>query len=260
MSLATTASNDAGARRATRAVRAGVGSGDWIINGRKIWITKADEADFTILMAVTDKNAEGRNGMSAFLVDRDTPGFRIEREIPMLGGHRTYEVVLEECRVPDSQVLGEPGSGAFEVVEFDSYRIKISDNVRTAVPEVDSSSRPTLQLFGSDDPKDRAELAWRLSLPLCTLLLALLALPLSYYNPRSGHAYNLVFALGAYLAYQNLLWLLRNWIASDKLPSALAILPAHLLILLLALALLHYRNRPAGSLLPVLRAWLRKTP
>lgn len=156
--------------------------------------------------------------------------------------------------------VGEPGSGAFEVVEFDSYRIMISDNVRTAAPQMDSSTRPTLQLFGSDDPKDRAELAWRLSLPLCALLLALLALPLSYYNPRSGHAYNLVFALGAYLGYQNLLWLLRNWIASDKLPSALAILPAHLLILLLALALLHYRNRPAGSLLPVVRDWLRKTP
>ena len=56
----------------TRAVRDG---GDWIINGRKIWITRAAEADFTILMAITDKDKKARGGMCAFLVHRDTPGF-----------------------------------------------------------------------------------------------------------------------------------------------------------------------------------------
>lgn len=154
--------------------------------------------------------------------------------------------------------VGEPGSAAFEVVAFDRYSIKISDNVRVTPTELNSGMRPTLALLHSDQPKDRAELAWRLSMPISALLLALLAIPLSYYNPRAGHAYNLLAALGAYLLYQNLLWLLRNWIASGKIPSALGILPAHLLILLLALALFHYRNRPAGPLLPVLLPWLRK--
>ncbi|MBA4045050.1 MAG: acyl-CoA dehydrogenase, partial [Erythrobacter sp.] len=63
-------------RMTTTAVQDG---DDWIINGRKIWITKGDQAHFTILMAVTDKNPNGRNGMSAFLVDRDTPGFNVLR-------------------------------------------------------------------------------------------------------------------------------------------------------------------------------------
>ncbi|MEZ6012342.1 MAG: acyl-CoA dehydrogenase family protein [Hyphomonas sp.] len=92
----------------TRAVRDG---GDWIINGRKIWITRAAEADFTILMAITDKDKKARGGMSAFLVDRDTPGFKVLRRIPMLGGEFTYEVALEDCRVPGWKLLGEEGQG-----------------------------------------------------------------------------------------------------------------------------------------------------
>jgi alkylation response protein AidB-like acyl-CoA dehydrogenase len=92
----------------TRAVRNG---DDWIINGRKIWITRAEEADFTILMAITDPKKRARGGMSAFLVDRDAPGFKVERRIPMVGGEFTYEVVLEDCRVPGWKLLGTEGQG-----------------------------------------------------------------------------------------------------------------------------------------------------
>ncbi|WP_340691892.1 acyl-CoA dehydrogenase [Hyphomonas sp.] len=84
---------------------------DWVINGRKIWITRAAEADFTILMAITDPVKRARGGMSAFLVDRDTPGFNVLRRIPMLGGEYTYEVVLENCRVPGWKLLGKEGDG-----------------------------------------------------------------------------------------------------------------------------------------------------
>ncbi len=92
----------------TRAVRDG---DDWIINGRKIWITRAAEADFTILMAITDTEKRARGGMSAFLVDRETPGFNVLRRIPMVGGEFTYEVVLEDCRVPGWKLLGSEGQG-----------------------------------------------------------------------------------------------------------------------------------------------------
>ncbi|WP_119422673.1 acyl-CoA dehydrogenase family protein [Desertibaculum subflavum] len=91
----------------TRAVRCG---GDWVINGRKIWVSYVPAADFTVLLARTG-DARDHRGISAFLIDKGTKGFRIEREIPMLGGHRTYELVLEDCRVPASQLLGEPGQG-----------------------------------------------------------------------------------------------------------------------------------------------------
>ena len=92
----------------TRAVRDGE---DWILNGRKIWISRADEADFTILMAVTDRKKGARGGISAFLVDRDSPGFSVLRPIPMIGGAVTYEVVLEDCRVAGWKLLGAEGQG-----------------------------------------------------------------------------------------------------------------------------------------------------
>ncbi len=92
----------------TRAVRDG---DDWVINGRKIWISRADHADFTILMAVTDREKGARGGMSAFLVDKDTPGFIVQRRIPMIGGAVTYEILLEDCRVEGWKLLGTEGQG-----------------------------------------------------------------------------------------------------------------------------------------------------
>ena len=88
----------------TRAVKDG---DDWVINGRKIWISRIAKADFTIVMAVTDTDEGARGGITAFLVDKGTPGFIVARAIPMMGGQRTYEVVFEDCRVPESQVLGK---------------------------------------------------------------------------------------------------------------------------------------------------------
>jgi acyl-CoA dehydrogenase len=92
----------------TRAVRDG---DQWVINGRKIWISRAQDADFTILMAVTDREKGARGGISAFLVDKGTPGFNVLRRIPMIGGHITYEIALEDCRVPNGKLLGNEGQG-----------------------------------------------------------------------------------------------------------------------------------------------------
>jgi len=92
----------------TRAVKDG---DTWVLNGRKIWISRVDHADFTIVMAITNPEKGSRGGISAFLVDKDTPGFEIAREIPIIGGNRTYEVVFDNCRLSDSQLLGEEGEG-----------------------------------------------------------------------------------------------------------------------------------------------------
>ncbi len=91
----------------TRAVRQG---DEWVINGRKIWVSRVPQADFIILMARTGEGKR-HEGVTAFIVERGTKGFIIEREIPMLGGQRTYELVFEDCRIPASQVLGVEGKG-----------------------------------------------------------------------------------------------------------------------------------------------------
>ena len=85
--------------------------GRWILNGRKIWVSRMPQADFTIAMAVTDPEKGSRGGITAFLVDKDAVGMRIGQEFPMLGGHRTYEVIFENCELPEAQVLGKIGDG-----------------------------------------------------------------------------------------------------------------------------------------------------
>lgn len=91
----------------TRAERVGDG---WVLNGSKIWVSRSDEADFTILMAVTEPG-KGNAGISAFIIEKDTPGFKVARAIPMIGGQRTFEIFLEDCRLPESALLGELGKG-----------------------------------------------------------------------------------------------------------------------------------------------------
>lgn len=100
----------AGADPAAMSTRAELQEDHWVLNGRKIWISKMDDADFTIVMAKTD-TSKGRHGISAFLIDRDTPGFIVERKIPMIGGTKTYEILLDNCRLHKDQLLGELNKG-----------------------------------------------------------------------------------------------------------------------------------------------------
>lgn len=100
----------AGADPAAMATRAELQGDHWVLNGRKIWISKMDQADFTIVMAKTD-SSKGRHGISAFLIDTGTPGFIVERKIPMIGGTKTYEILLDNCRLHKDQLLGELNKG-----------------------------------------------------------------------------------------------------------------------------------------------------
>ena len=90
--------------------RAELVGNQWVINGRKIWVSRVPYADFTIVMARVGQG-KGHEGISAFIVEKGTPGFEILREIPMLAGHRTYELAFEDCRIPAENILGEVGAG-----------------------------------------------------------------------------------------------------------------------------------------------------
>jgi acyl-CoA dehydrogenase len=92
----------------SRAIRDG---DHWVINGRKIWISNIEKANFGIVMARTSGSPGSRGGISAFIVDVGTPGFLPTRKIPMIGGGATWEVVFENCRVHESQLLGVENQG-----------------------------------------------------------------------------------------------------------------------------------------------------
>src|SRR4051794_7371929 len=101
------AGSDMGAMRMT-AVRDG---DEWILNGTKTFISKADRADFVIVFAVTDAESK-RNGVSVFLVDYDTPGFSISRSMPTMGDDwDPVEMSFVDCRVPHANLVGGEGDG-----------------------------------------------------------------------------------------------------------------------------------------------------
>ncbi len=93
----------------TRAERKG---SDYLLNGRKLWITNSKEADVFILFATIDPGA-GYKGITAFLIEKAFPGFTVGKKEDKLGirASSTCELILEDCRVPKSNVLGEPGKG-----------------------------------------------------------------------------------------------------------------------------------------------------
>ncbi|HTM88049.1 MAG TPA: acyl-CoA dehydrogenase [Terriglobales bacterium] len=86
--------------------------GDYVLNGRKLWITNGKEAGLFVLFATVDP-AAGYRGITAFLIERNFPGFSVGKKEDKLGirASSTCELILEDCRVPKNNVLGEVGKG-----------------------------------------------------------------------------------------------------------------------------------------------------
>jgi hypothetical protein len=118
------AGSDAGGTRTT-AVRDG---GEWVLNGSKTFITNGRIADTAVVMAVTDR-ARGKKGISAFVVERGTRGFRAGKKEDKLGvrSSDTSELVFEDCRVPAANLLGQEGHGFLDSLRIlDRGRIGIA--------------------------------------------------------------------------------------------------------------------------------------
>ena len=103
------AGSDSGGTRTT-AVRDGDG---YVLNGSKIFITNGGEAEIYIVFARTDKKAEKHHGISAFIVEKGTPGFSFGKKEQKMGirSSPTMELVFENCRIPKENLLGEEGKG-----------------------------------------------------------------------------------------------------------------------------------------------------
>ena len=110
----------------TRARRVGA---DWILNGAKMFITNGVHADLYFVAARTDPEAKGSRGLSMFIVEKGTPGFRVGRALNKTGWlcSDTAELVFEDCRVPAENLLGEENTGFYAVMKnFQRERIAAS--------------------------------------------------------------------------------------------------------------------------------------
>ena len=124
---------------------------------------------------------------------------------------------------------GVPGQQDFVIQEYEKNAIRI------VAPKISTSSRrkkdlPTSQLIENARPRDQAELQWRFSMPLSTLLLAVLGVVISRTSPRQGRFGKLFVAIMVYVIYNNLMSIARSWVEQGKVPVEVGIWWVHLLI------------------------------
>jgi lipopolysaccharide export system permease protein len=132
---------------------------------------------------------------------------------------------------------GVPGEGEFLVIEFDEHGIPIRTEEDTEFVE-GAAAKPTLALLQSTSLEDRAELQWRVSLPLSLLVLGLLAVPLSRSSPREGRYARLSIALFIYIIYANMTSIARIWLERGLVAEWLGMWWVHALVVAIALLLL----------------------
>jgi lipopolysaccharide export system permease protein len=145
-------------------------------------------------------------------------------------------LVLEKGR----RYVGPPGSAEYKIIEFEKYAFRIEPReMREYVPSV--KSLPTEQLLRTRTPQTQAEFIWRAGLPLSAFVLCLLAIPLSFVNPRAGRSLNLILAALAYLVYSNLLSIMQAWVAQERVPYAVGMWGMHAVMLALVGLLMYWR-------------------
>ena len=121
-------------------------------------------------------------------------------------------IVLDDGR----RYEGKPGSNEYRIVEFGRLGRRIEPAELRALP-TSTRAIPTPLLIALDGPVERAELFWRLSVPISAFVLTLLAVPLAYVNPRIGRSFNLFAAAFMYMLYSNCLNIVQSFIAQGKL-------------------------------------------
>lgn len=141
-------------------------------------------------------------------------------------------LVLEKGRRYD----GERSVPAFRLMEFERYGLRLEPRV-SSVRDESSKIKTTLELLASATPRDRAELLWRIGLPVSLIVLALLAIPLSSLNPRVGRSVNLIVALLVYVVYSNLISLTQAWVAQERVGFATGVVSVHAVFLAIVAAL-----------------------
>lgn len=176
-------------------------------------------------------------------LQRQIPGGEIEVVVAQRGEQRDSSdlnmrfFVLHEGR----RYLGVPGTTEFAVIEFGEHGIpyRIPD---VSAEEMEPSAMDFRDLWGAVDVEEVAELQWRMSIPMATFILAILAVPLSRTRPRQGRYGKIAVGLLVFIIYFNLMSAGRAWLENGEVPTSVGIWWVHAVMLAFALILLSVQN------------------
>ncbi len=135
---------------------------------------------------------------------------------------------------------GEPGSPEYKVFEFGRYAMRI-ETAETAIRAPTTKTLSTWELLSDPSPRNLGELSWRVGLPTSALLLSLLAIPLSFVNPRAGRSMNIILAILVYVIYSNMLSIMQASIAQSRVDLMAGMWGVHAVMLLLLFGLFYRR-------------------
>ncbi len=135
---------------------------------------------------------------------------------------------------------GMPGQLSYSVIDFQRYALRI-DSAPPKESQPRARNMTTSELWRDRTTWSLSELEWRVGLPISAAVLALLAIPLSYVNPRAGRSLNLVLAIVLYMLYSNMISVTNAWVGQGKLSPGLGLWGIHALMLVVA-AFLFYRR------------------
>lgn len=204
-----------------------------------------------------DENTQAASNL--FIVERNPKNPKIESLVVAKQGHintaadgdkylalqqgRRYQLpnLSADTAAPPTPATGKaPQIG---LMRYEQYEVLLAESATKANSVVPIKQQSTLSLLSNNDKLARGELLWRIGTPLMGLLLALLAVPLSYFNPRSGKSAPLVSAVLLFIVYVNSLNITQNYLQSGKLKPLVALLSPHLAIFSLAILLLLWRSQ-----------------
>jgi lipopolysaccharide export system permease protein len=140
-------------------------------------------------------------------------------------------------------------------MEFERYGLRIDASVPVARDE-STKAKSTSDLVADPTPRHLGELLWRIGLPLSAVALALLAIPLSSFNPRVGRSINLIVALLVYVTYSNLLSLSQAWVVQGRLSFSVGVWLIHVILFAAAAVMFWRRVSLARWSLPL---WRRRS-
>ena len=168
---------------------------------RVFFVESASEAGNTVQNVFVSSVQQQRSGVSMSRSGHTETAPNGDRFIVLENGRR-YE--------------GTPGDAEYRITQFDSYAARI-ETKESSQPAPTHKTMPTLALLANRTSANLGELLWRVGVPISALVLAMLAIPMSFVNPRAGRSANLLFALFTYIVYSNLLSVSQARVAQGRL-------------------------------------------